>query len=297
MLLRKQVLHPETRKAFGLFRDPFAEDALQGPGDVFVTPDTRYVREALHQTVCYGGFMAVIGKSGAGKSTLRRDLIDRSARSRAPVVVIEPCTLAMEDNNVKGKTLKAASIVEAAIGTLAPLEPVKRTQDACFRQMHRVLRDSSRSGYSHVPIIEEAHSLPIPTLKHLKRFFELESDFKKLLSIALIGQPELGSKLSERNPEVREVVQRCEVVELRPLDGTLADFLSFKLGRVGKTLGDILDDGVLDALRARLRFHAGGRHTVSLLYPLAIGNLMIAAMNLAASIGIPLINSDVIKGL
>ncbi|EIF40638.1 MAG: hypothetical protein E6Z67_05770 [Haemophilus parainfluenzae] len=29
----------------------------------------------------------------------------------------------------------------------------------------------------------------------------------------LIGQPELKLKLSERNTEVREVVQRCEVVE------------------------------------------------------------------------------------
>jgi len=297
MLLKKQVLHPETRKAFGLFRDPFAEDALLGAEDVFVTPDIRYVREALHQTACYGGFLAVIGESGAGKSTLRRDLVDRLERERAPVVVIEPYTLAMEDNDVKGKTLKAAGIAEAVISTLAPLERIRRTQDARFRQMHRLLRDSSRSGYSHVLIIEEAHSLPIPTLKHLKRFFELESGFKKLLSIVLIGQPELASKLSERNPEVREVVQRCEVVELRPLDGALADFLSFKLGRVGKTLDEVLDDGALDALRARLSFHTGGRQTVSLLYPLAIGNLMIAAMNLAASIGIPLINSDVIKGL
>ena len=37
--------------------------------------------------------------------------------------------------------------------------------------------------------------------------------FKKLISIVLIGRPELKLKLSERNTEVREVVQRCEVVE------------------------------------------------------------------------------------
>ncbi|HBI6952446.1 TPA: AAA family ATPase, partial [Serratia marcescens] len=205
MLLAKQVLHPATKKHFGLFRDPFADDALQGSEDVFTTPDIRYVREALFQTARHGGFLAVVGESGAGKSTLRRDLIERINRENAPVIVIEPYIIAMEDNDNKGKTLKAASIAEAIINTIAPLEGVKRSQEARFRQLHRVLKDSSNAGYSHVLVIEEAHSLPLPTLKHLKRFFELENGFKKLLSIVLVGQPELAMKLSERNQEVREV--------------------------------------------------------------------------------------------
>ena len=66
-------------------------------------------------------------------------------------------------------------------------------------------------------MIEEAHGLPLPTLKHLKRFFELKNGFERLLGIVLIGQTELAQKLSENNPAVREVVQRCEVVTLLPL--------------------------------------------------------------------------------
>ncbi|MCV9878834.1 ExeA family protein [Brenneria izbisi] len=298
MLLKKQVLFPATKKVFGLFRDPFADDALQGSEDVFTTPDIRYVREALYQTAKHGGFMAIIGESGAGKSTLRRDLIDRINRENAPVIVIEPYIIAMEDNDVKGKTLKAASIAEAIINTIAPLEGVKRSQEARYRQLHRVLKDSSNAGYHHVLVIEEAHSLPIPTLKHLKRFFELESGFKKLLSIVLIGQPELAVKLSERNMAVREVVQRCEVVELLPLDSNLEAFLSFKLERAGKKLADVMDASAIDAIRARLSNQAGGRkNIVSLLYPLAISNLAIAAMNLAADIGVPAVNADVVKGV
>ncbi|RLM25345.1 hypothetical protein BIY29_07485 [Brenneria alni] len=298
MLLKKQVLFPAAKKAFGLFRDPFADDALQGNEDVFTTPDIRYVREALYQTAKHGGFMAVIGESGAGKSTLRRDLIDRINRENAPVIVIEPYIIAMEDNDVKGKTLKAASIAEAIVNTIAPLEGVKRSQEARYRQLHRVLKDSSNAGYNHVLIIEEAHSLPIPTLKHLKRFFELESGFKKLLSIVLIGQPELAVKLSERNMEVREVVQRCEVVELPPLDNSLEAFLTFKVERTGKKLADVMDASAIDAIRARLSNQTGGRkNVVSLLYPLAVSNLVIAAMNLAAEIGVPVVNADVVKGV
>ena len=229
---------------------------------------------------------------------LRRDLIERIHQENAPVIVIEPYIIAMEDNDNKGKTLKAASIAEAIINTIAPLENVKRSQEARFRQLHRVLKDSSNAGYSHVLVIEEAHSLPLPTLKHLKRFFELEHGFKKLLSIVLIGQPELAMKLSERNQEVREVVQRCEVVELLPLDTELERFLTFKFERAGKPITDVLDNTAVDAIRARLSNNIGGRRgVVSLLYPLAVSNLVIAAMNMAAQLGVPVVNADVIKAV
>lgn len=297
MLLRRQGLYPAAKKHFGLFRDPFADD-VQSHEDVFVSPDIRYVREAMFQTAKRGGFMAVAGESGAGKSTLRRDLIDRISRESQPIIVIEPYVLGMEDNDQKGKTLKAAHIAEAILNTVAPLENVKRSPEARFRQLHRVLRDSRRAGNSHVLIIEEAHGLSIPTIKHLKRFFELEDGFKKLLSIILIGQTELKLKLSETNHEVREVVQRCEVVELAPLDSRLEEYLKFKLGRLGKPLSEVIDASGVEALRAKLTISTNRRDrrdTVSLLYPLAVGNLLTACMNLAADIGVPTVNADVVR--
>lgn len=296
MLLAKQALFPATKKHFGLFRDPFAEE-IRSVDDVFSSADVRYVREALFQTAKHGGFMAVVGESGAGKSTLRRDLIDRINSENAPVIVIEPYIIAMEDNDQKGKTLKAAHIAEAIISTLAPLENIKRSPEARFRQLHKVLKDSSRSGYSHVLIIEEAHSLPVPTLKHLKRFFELEDGFKKLLSIVLVGQPELKLKLSERNVEVREVVQRCEVVELAPLDSELENYVAFKLAKQGKQISDIFADDAFLAVRQRLTATTRNKTTTSLLYPLAVSNLLTASMNMADSLGIPKVNADVINNV
>ncbi|AAP96316.1 Eha protein [[Haemophilus] ducreyi 35000HP] len=296
MLLAKQALFPATKKHFGLFRDPFAED-VRSADDVFSSADVRYVREALFQTAKHGGFMAVVGESGAGKSTLRRDLIDRINQENAPITVIEPYIIAMEDNDVKGKTLKAAHIAEAIISTLSPLESVKRSPEARFRQLHKVLKESVKSGYSNVLIIEEAHALPIPTLKHLKRFFELEDGFKKLLSIVLIGQPELKIKLSERNTEVREVVQRCEIVELAPLDAELERYVEHKLERVGKKLSDIFEEDAFVAVRQRLTAVGRNKTSQSLLYPLAVGNLLTAAMNLAESLGIPKVNGQVVMNV
>ncbi len=86
--------------------------------------------EAMYQTAFYGGFLAVSGESGSGKTTLRRDLIDRINRENTPVIVIGPYVLAMEDNDVKGKTLKASNIAEAIVNTLAPLENLKRSPEA-----------------------------------------------------------------------------------------------------------------------------------------------------------------------
>ena len=300
MLLRKQTLFPATRKHFGLFRDPFQDD-IQSHEDMYVSPDIRYIREAMFQTSKHGGLLAVVAESGAGKTTLMRDLEDRIVRENQPILLIKPYVLGMEDNDQKGKTLKATHIAEAIMATVAPLERPKSSPEARFRQLHQVLRESHAAGYRHCLVIDEAHSLPIPTIKHLKRFFELELGFKKLLSIILIGQPELKAKLSERNQDVREVVQRCEMVELAPLDGgRLDEYLKFKFDRLGKPIGEVIDASGIDALRAKLTISSNRRErpeTVSLLYPLAVGNLLTACMNLAAEIGVPTVTADVVKGV
>ncbi|MCG8991475.1 AAA family ATPase [Laribacter hongkongensis] len=301
MLLRKQTLFPATRKHFGLFRDPFSDDAIQSHEDMYISPDIRYVREAMLQTAKHGGLLAVVAESGAGKTTLMRDLEDRILRETQPILLIKPYVLAMEDNDQKGKTLKATHIAEAIMAAVAPLEKPKSSPEARFAQLHKALRESHAAGYRHCLVIDEAHALPIPTIKHLKRFFELEMGFKKLLSIILIGQPELKTKLSERDAAVREVVQRCEMVELAPLDGgRLDEYLKFKFDRMNKSVNEVIDASGIGALRAKLTVTTPRRdrpETVSLLYPLAVGNLLTACMNLAAEIGVPLVNADVVKGV
>ena len=149
-------------------------------------------------------------------------------------------------------------------------------------------------------IIEEAHSLPVPTLKHLKRFFELKNGFERLLGIVLIGQTELAQKLAENNPTVREVVQRCELVTLLPLtDGKLAGYLKHKFARAGADIAQIMDESAVDAVAERLTVRGRsrqGKEEHSLLYPLAVNNLVSAAMNQAAELGLP-VDADMVAGV
>jgi type II secretory pathway predicted ATPase ExeA len=284
------MLTATARKSFALFRDPFTDD-VQGADDVFLSAEYRYVCETMYNTAKHGGFLAVVGESGAGKTTLRRDLIDRINRERQKIVIVQPKIID------KGR-LTAGLICEAIVRDLSQQKP-RQTLEGKARQVEEILIGSCRTGNSHVLVIEEAQDLPVSTLKYLKRFWELEDGFKKLLAIILVGQPELKAKLDERqNYAAREVIRRCEVVELPPLDDHLEEYLNLKFKRIGKSARHIFEKDAFDAIRAKLTLkRRGGDGSLSLLYPLVVNNLVVKAINAAAEIGAKKISADLINEL
>jgi type II secretory pathway predicted ATPase ExeA len=298
MLLQNQSLSLEARQHFGLPRSPFVDD-VQTPDDVFQNSSIRYVRAALMDCANHHGFIAVVGQSGAGKSTLAEDLEERIKAEGREVVVIRPYTLAMEQNDQKGKTLKASHIAEAIADALDPQLKVKSSPQARFAQVHALLKASRRSGRRHLLLIEEAHCLPTATLKHLKRFTELKDGMQRLIGVALIAQPELRERLNSQNPEVREVMQRCELVELSPLDADLEGYLRHKFARFDLKFEDVFAPDAVDAIRARLvDMPRGGKLTDarSICHPLVVNNLVARAMNAAARAAWPKVDAQVIAG-
>lgn len=298
MLLRNETLTQAARQHFGLARSPFVDD-VRTRADVFASGNIRYVRAALLDAALNHGFIGIVGESGAGKSTLLEELEERIADEGRQVVIIRPYVLAMEENDTKGRTLKSGQIAEAIVRTLDPAGTLKRTPEARFRQVHDLLKASRGAGYSHLLAIEEAHCLPVATLKHLKRFIELKQGLGRLLGVCLVGQPELRNRLSDKNPEVREVVQRCELVELLPLDNDLEGYIRHKFERMAIRVDDVLAADACDALRARLvHLPRGGKpgDARSLCYPLVVNNLVTRAMNAAAAAGWPKVDAQVIGG-
>ncbi len=298
MLLQNQSLTPEARKHFSLPRNPFMDD-VQSSDDVFQTASVRYVRATLTDCANHHGFVAVVGESGSGKSTLAEDLEERIRTEARDVLVIRPYVLAMEANDQKGKTLKASHIAEAIASALDPELKVKSSPQARFKQVHDLLKASRKAGRRHLLVIEEAHCLPIATLKHLKRFLELKDGMQRLVGVALIGQPELRERLSGQNAEVREVMQRCEVVELEPLDGDLEGYLRHKFARFDLKYEAVFAPDAADAIRARLIHMPRGGKTGdarSQCFPLVVNNLVCRAMNAATRTGWPQVDAQVIAG-
>ncbi|RMF66570.1 MAG: type II secretory protein ExeA [Alphaproteobacteria bacterium] len=278
------MLTPTTMKHFKLFRNPFLDD-VQEDRDVFLSQSHRYAHAAMIDAARNGGFVAVCGECGAGKSVMRRKLI-ADLNNEGDVRVILPQTID------KGQ-LTSNHILDAIIMDLDPDAPIRRTREAKARQVQRMLLDSSRAGMRHVLVIEEAHDLSVPTMKQLKRLWEIEDGYRKVLGIVLVGQQELAARLNRQtHPEMREVILRCLIATLDPLSRDDCEgYVKLKFSRVGKDAGEVLADGYVDALMARLTTRQGW----SAVYPLYINNLLAKAMNMAAQIGAPQVTPDIIE--
>ncbi len=288
MLITKRSLSNAAREAFSL-----PASALMAPTraeEVFLGGEMRVGFEHLMAKARFGGMLALAGESGAGKTTLK-DLLVTELNKAGEVIVIEPHVQAMEANDKAGKTLKAAAIVEAIMREVAPAEKLKTSSEARLAQVEVALARSADADANrrHLLVIDEAHCLPIPTLKHLKRFCEFKRKGRglqpALLTIVLLGQPELKLRLSTYDQEVREVWQRCELVTLRPLERDLVAYLKHRLGAAAA----LFDASALDALK--LVLIDGGK---SFCYPLAIDNWLAEILNTAAKVGARQISAETV---
>lgn len=290
MLIVKQAINHAARELFGIRLGALGQPTRAE--EVFLGGEMRVGYEHLLAKAEFGGMLALTGESGAGKTTLK-DLLVTHLAAAGEVIVIEPHPQAMEANDKAGKTLKAMHLVEAILREIAPAERPKASSEARLAQVEMALARSAdeHERRRHLLVIDEAHCLPIPTLKHLKRFCEFKRKGRglqpALLTIVLLGQPELRLRLSTYDQEVREVWQRCELATLRPLDRELPAYLKFRLGNAAAAF----DDGALDALRTTLTTPDGKR---SYLYPLAIDSWVAATLNVAASIGAKRITAETV---
>lgn len=300
MLLPKQALTPQAKRHFKLFTNPFDGDVVRDD-QMFNGDDVRYVREAAWQCAQNSGFVAIVGESGAGKTTIQADLEERIARGSDPVTVIRPSVLGMEQVERHGAALKSADILHAVISQLAPQRTVPQTLQARTVAAQKLLTASAQVGNSHLLVVEEAHSMPNATLKHLKRLHEMRHGRKPLLGILLLAQTELKKRLADglRDGSLREVAQRCEVVELLPLDNDLAGYLACRAKAAGADLAALIDQGGIDQLRQRLtlRTRDGRGGAVSMCYPLAVNNMLTRALNAAAELGVPVVTKDVVASI
>lgn len=294
MLQAKQSLTPQAKRHFKLFTNPFGEHVTQG-AQLYVSTDAAYCRESIWQCAQTAGFMALVGESGSGKTTLLEDLEARLDEENRPLVVMKPSVLGMEGNDTKGKAIKSADILAAIITTLKPDAVPPQTLQARTTEATRLLTNSARAGNDHLLVVEEAHSMPDTALKHLKRMNELRLGRKPLMGILLLAQPELKVRLAAGldDGSLREVAQRCEVIELLPLDAELPGYLRCRAEAAGVTLDKLMDEGAVAQLRERLTLQRG-ECTVSMCYPLAVNNFVTRALNIAAELCLPIVTRDVI---
>ncbi|WGK68381.1 AAA family ATPase [Candidatus Haliotispira prima] len=276
---------------FKLKQNPFEGD-IRGDRDILLTQQNRYLPDYMQQTMKLGGMVALVGEVGAGKSTLRRLAMSRLEADGVKVKVIMPRTF-------DKSRLTASGICTAILDDLKCPEARCRTLEGQARQVERLLIESQKAGNHHVLLIEEAHDLSRQTLKYLKRFWEMEHGYDKLLSILLVGQNELHTRLDlSSNWDAREVIQRLEVLEVQALQNAeeLREYLELKLSRVGATACQVFDAGAYAALFGRLVCQQGQR-IVSEAYPLRVNRLVADTLRLAVRNEEDRVYADTVRSL
>lgn len=290
--MEREPMSPETKAHFQIpeILDPFNND-INAAADIYMSAGHRKIRTAIFATAKNGGIIAVPSESGAGKTVMKREFFERiEVHNEAPIRIIQPL-------NFDRKTITAGQLCEAVILDLNPSAKLKRTLEGKARQAKELLKESLGAKNRHCMFIEEAHRLPIPLFSQLKSFWELEIGLQKMLSIILIGHPELRDILdARRHPEIREFINRCEIVDLPALDNELERYVEFKFKRVDKKLSEVFEAGALDGLRERLTERRGNR-IESNLFPLHIHIAITKAMNACAQKKIARVTADVFRSL
>ena len=182
------------RQYYHLNEDPFN-----------ITPDPRFLyltaqhREALNHLL-YGirqrkGFICLTGEVGAGKTTLCRAVLNELGERFDTALILNPM--------LTGTQLLRAIVEEFGI------ESKRRDRLGYLGLLNRFLLGVNRAGRDAVLLIDEGQDIPDETLEEIRLLSNLETDSQKLLQIILVGQPELGQKLSK--PKFRQLAQRITV--------------------------------------------------------------------------------------
>lgn len=277
------MISPQALKHFKLFRSPFVND-ITDPKDIFFSQDHHFIKEMMLDTARHCGFTAVYGEVGSGKSVIRKAVFHELKTEE--IKVIYPAIL---DNT----RITASSLVDAIVMDISEEKP-KRALEQKSRQAVKLLRNRAMSGMKQVLIIEEAHQLNLPALKALKRIYELEDGFRRLIGIILIGQPELKHLLDETLDQgIREVARRVTQAEIGGLGDDLGRYLTHKFDRINRKVDEIFNGNSFEAMQRRLQDKVG-RKTVSKAYPLSVNNLASNAINLAAETGESKVSEEVV---
>jgi type II secretory pathway predicted ATPase ExeA len=231
-------MNPETLLHFGLHEWPFSKEI---PDDaLWLPPSKAPLVDAVCDAVVAHQSVLLTGDAGAGKTCVLRAVRNRLTQPDLRLTYCHNATLGRRD-------------FYRQLCVALNLNP-KATAAAVFHAVSTHVEELGRDRIYPVFLLDEAHLLHQDTLDHLHILLNYEWDSRALLSLVLVGLPELEDRLTlRRNRSLfSRLGARVRIDPLTPED--TADYIRARLGRVGKP-----DLFTADAL--------------ALLYEAALGNL------------------------
>ena len=164
---------------FGLRTKPFGK--TPDPAFLFESPQHKEALARLEYAVDEKELALLVGDIGSGKTTLSRALVDRIGDARPVILLINP-------------RLTPAQLLRSVAAGLG-LTP-SRLRNELLDQIHTKLFALYEENREPVLIIDEAQLIPSKaTFDEIRLLTNFQLDEQNLLSVLLIGQPELEARL------------------------------------------------------------------------------------------------------
>src|SRR5258705_6001756 len=164
---------------FGFTTKPFGK--TPDPGFLYESQQHAEALARLEYAVEEKELSLLVGEIGSGKTTLSRALIDRIGEARPVVLLINP-------------RLTPAQLLRSIASGLG-LTPA-RFRNELLDQIHSKLFELYEEKREPVLIIDEAQLIPSKaTFDEIRLLTNFQLDDQNLLSVLLIGQPELETRL------------------------------------------------------------------------------------------------------
>jgi type II secretory pathway predicted ATPase ExeA len=202
---------------FGLTECPFSKEIADA--DLWLPPSKQDLVDELVAALADRESVLLVGEPGVGKTCVLRALRQRLPAQGFRLTYCHNATLGRRDFYRQ---------LCLALG-LAP----SATAAALFFAVSTHVADLAGERVHPVFLLDEAHLLHQDTLEHLHILLNYQWDSRALLSLILVGLPELRDRLTLRHNRslYSRIHRRLVVGALTPDDS--AEYLRFRLRRAG----------------------------------------------------------------
>jgi len=214
---------------YGLSERPFSN--TPDPRLLYLSRTHREALARLIHAVEERDLVMLTGEIGCGKTTLSRALMDELGEGYRVILFINPRLTPME-------FLRSLAL------RLGIAEPSRFKTDL-LEQIGAALFANYQEGICPVLVVDEAQLVPFKeTFDEIRLLTNFQLDDRNLMSVVLMGQPELRKRLAHRVYE--PLRQRIGLqYDLRPLNrDETGEYLDFRLQTCGGPAGLFLEGAV-----------------------------------------------------
>jgi type II secretory pathway predicted ATPase ExeA len=203
--------------SFGLKEPPFSKEVPDG--DLWLPSSKQAIVDALLEALGERASVVLTGEPGVGKTCVLRALRHRIPTAGFRLTYCHNATLGRRDFYRQ---------LCVALG----LQP-SATAAGVFYAVSTLVEDLAKERVHPVFLLDEAHLLHQDTLDHLHILLNYQWDSRALLSIVLVGLPELDDRLAlRRNRSLHSRLHHRLTVDALTPDDT-AEYLRMRLRRAG----------------------------------------------------------------